>query len=204
NNCHRNHVVRGNSSPSDAAEQYRLAIADMQAVDSRLRIAIPAAASELQLRPENSIQISYRNPGQAPSVASIRGGDVLEVDHVVYAGSTTWLRVAAIRRSLDPGTGQSQREQVEGFIQLTSVARPDASDAQLQDYNRLRKPTSQDLAAMNRRGNSVAAAERADRVADGLEIAAGVTSQIPGASRASGYLGTASGIIRAARQFRRR
>jgi hypothetical protein len=198
------YVLKGNSSPTEAAEQYRLAIADMQAVDSRLRVAIPAAASELQLRPENSIRYSYRSPGQEPSLAAIRGGDVLEVDNVVNSGNTNWLRVVAIRRSLDPGTGQSKREQVEGFIQLTSVARPDASDAQLQDYNRLRKPTSQDLAGMNRRSNNVAAAERADRVATGLGVAAGVTSQIPGAGRVSGYLGGASGAIRAINGLRRR
>lgn len=198
------YVLKGNSSPTEAAEQYRLAIADMQAVDSRLRIAIPDSTGELQLRPEDSIRYSYRSPGQAPSAASIRGGDVLEVDDVVNSGNTNWLRVVAIRRSLDPATGQSKREQVEGFIQLASVARADANDAQLQDYNRLRKPTPQDLAGMNRRSNNVAAAERANRVADGLGVAAGVTSQIPGAGRVSGGLGTASGVIRSIGGFRRR
>ena len=190
------HVFKGNTSPSVAAEQYRLALADMQAVDSRLRIAIPESSGDLRLRPEDSLKYASRNRSQEPVAATVRGGDVLEVEDVINVGNTTWLRVAAIRRSLDPGTGQSKREQILGFIELTSVAKADANEAQLQDYNRVRKPTSEDLAGMNRRQNTVAGHEKADRVADGLGIATAVTSQIPGASRVSGYLGAAAGGIR--------
>jgi hypothetical protein len=192
------YVLEGNGNSGLAANRYQLAVADMLAVESRLRVPIPQNVTELPLRGRETLQSASSRSGsssRSPSLTTVRPGDVLEVDEVVQAGGQSWLKVAAIRRRADAATGNSPIEKLVGYVQLASVANPAASEAQLQDFNRLRKPTVNEFAGMNRR-NPAVAQQRATRVADGLGVAAAVTSRIPGASRAAPYLGGASGIVR--------
>jgi hypothetical protein len=203
------YVLEGNANSVLATSRYQLAVADMLAVESRLRVPIPQNVTELSLQGRETLQYgsssygSYGSYSRSPSLTTVRPGDVLEVDEVVQAGGQSWLKVAAIRRRADAETGNSPIEKLVGYVQLASVANPAASDAQLQDFNRLRKPTVNEFAGMNRR-NPAVAQQRATQVADGLGVAAAVTSRIPGASRAAPYLGGASGFVRMIGGRRRR
>ena len=181
--------IEGNSSPAQAADFYRKAIADMTAVGSRLRI--PLAHS-----------IPLQNGHKTIPLTT---GDVLLVEETQVYGNRVWLKVTGVSsRNPETGLPTAPRDEV-GFIELAAVANSETSKAQLLDLNRAQKPTRSEVNAQqasrlqaNQNINisrPVPDAARIERVQTGLGIAAGVTSQIPGASRASPWLGMASGIV---------
>lgn len=178
-------VLNGNNDREQSAELYRSALADMQAVGSSLRIAIPYDSTQLDVfGPSESV-----NGKQAfASVTKVNAGDVIEVDDIDDASGVTWLKVRRINRWLvDEMTGSGQ-ESVTGYIQLSMVARPEADKAQLQDINRLRKPTAEELRLMNRTKQVAVRSPGLGNAANAIQLAGQVNAL------AGGNSGVAQGL----------
>lgn len=161
-------ILDGNNNKEKSPVLYRNALADMEAVGSSLRIAIPYDSEPIEvLGPSTKVD----GKSVYTSVSRVNAGDVIEVDDIADANGVTWLKVRRINRWLvDESTGTGQ-ESVEGYIQLANVARPEADKAQLQDINRLRKPTAEELRLMNRSKQVAMRAPGLDRATTAIQIA---------------------------------
>lgn len=195
-------VLNGNNDRSRVSAHYQAALEDMKAVGSSLRIAIPQNVRNLPvLGPTTEVNgLKSFNP-----VADVTGGDVIEVDDIVDASGVTWLKVKRINRWLSDASGGNPRETVSGYIQLTSVALPEADSAQLQDINRLRKPTTEELQLINRSRPVAMGAGNLQKAAAGLQLAGQINSWAGGPSGVSTGLGhaqTALGVVGDIQQLR--
>lgn len=187
-------VLEGNNNKAESSALYRNALADMQAVGSSLRVAVPYDSEQIDVFGPST---SVNGKSEYASVAMINAGDVIEVDDISDANGVTWLKVRRINRWLvdeSAGTGQ---ETIEGYIQLAQVARPEADKAQLQDINRLRKPTVDELRLMNRTKPVAMRSPGLENAANALQIAGEVNALAgsnPGVAKGLGYAGAGIGL----------
>ena len=94
-----------------------------------------------------------------------------------------------INRWLVDETVGSSQESLIGYIQLSMVARPEGDKAQLQDINRLRKPTAEELRLMNRTKQVAMGSPGLQKAANAIEIAGQINTI------AGGNSGVSKGLI---------
>lgn len=187
-------VLEGNNTETRSAEFYQSALDDMKAVGSPLRIAIPYDAQDL---PVYGPSTEVNGKSQFSSVAKVNGGDVIEIESLNFASNVSWLKVKRINRWLGDETNSALQESLNGYIQLSLVARPEANKAQLQDLNRLRKPTEEELRLMSRSRPIAMGPGDLQKAADALQVAReinGVSGGNSGVSTGLGYAEAGIGL----------
>lgn len=187
-------VLEGNNTETRSAEFYQSALDDMKAVGSPLRIAIPYDAHDL---PVYGPSTEVNGKSQFSSVAKVNGGDVIEIESLNFASNVSWLKVKRINRWLGDETNSALQESLNGYIQLSLVARPEANKAQLQDLNRLRKPTEEELRLMSRSRPIAMGPGDLQKAADALQVAReinGVSGGNSGVSTGLGYAEAGIGL----------
>ena len=183
-------VLDGNNDEIRAGELYRNALTDMKAVGGPLRIAIPSDKEDFAIDLEIFGPSKKVNGTQAfEVVAKVSTRDVIEVDDIQDASGKTWLKVRRINRWLVDETVGSSQESLIGYIQLSMVARPEGDKAQLQDINRLRKPTAEELRLMNRTKQVAMGSPGLQKAANAIEIAGQINTI------AGGNSGVSKGLI---------
>ena len=179
-------VLEGNNIQTRSAEFYQSALDDMKAVGSPLRIAIPYDAQDL---PVYGPSTEVNGKSQFKSLAQVNGGDVIEIESLSFASNVSWLKVKRINRWLGDETNSALQETMNGYIQLSLVARPEANKAQLQDLNRLRKPTEEELRLMSRSRPVAMGPGNLQRAADALQVASTINGL------AGGNSGVSTGLV---------
>ncbi|MFO1062279.1 MAG: caspase family protein [Pirellulales bacterium] len=119
------HVLQGNIDSKSATTHYQAAVADMRAVNSRLRIRVPSSTSSLPLKIVHDV------------VETVSPGDVLQIEEVAQTPTDSWLLVTGIRRAANKDSGNKSFEKVAekgAYVSLAQLAIPSANRDQLIEY----------------------------------------------------------------------
>jgi hypothetical protein len=112
-------LLSGNDDPSRARHFYRLAIDDMRAVHSSLRV---------KLISDQKIETDRQ------SAVPVSATDLVLVDDIIASEGADWLHVNAYRRSSDDPLAPARP--VDGYLRLTQIADPASNAAQLEEFYR--------------------------------------------------------------------
>lgn len=190
------YVLEGNNDKNQAMEKYRSALADMQHVGSNLRLAVPFNAQPL------TFSSASHGGYQTTSLQTINPGDVIEVNGLVQRNGKWSLKVCRVHRGMTENEGQI-REDVDLHVDLALIATPEASKAQLQDLQRLRKPTADELRMIN---NTRHQAMNAPNVGIALKVSGDVaaTAGAGEAGRIISDVGQGIDLLQRAKEEKRR
>jgi uncharacterized caspase-like protein len=184
-------VMEGNGNPSRAAEMYSEAISDMTAVNSTLRVVVPYSAEEVSMWQPAAGKNRYSRMS-----SKLTRGDVVEVVGMQTLNGRPHLKISRVHHWREEGAVGDNIESVTALVSLSEVATAEANPQLLEDLNRSRKPTTEEI---RQRQRSLTAS--GSEVANGLRVA-GAIANTAGAGKVGGKLAAAAPIVDAAARLK--
>ncbi len=185
-------VMEGNRDPKQAAAMYQQAIDDMTAVDSTLRVVVPYASNDVSMWQSTGSRNRYTTMSE-----KLTGGDVVEVVGMQTLNGRPHLQISRVHHWRDEGDLGDNVKSLTALVSLSDVATTEANEQLLEDLNRSRKPTMEEV----RERQGYRTAYRPSNAATALHTA-GIYTSAAGAGEVGGYLQQAAPIVDAVQRLK--